>query len=201
MSTVEAEPIVRKAIPEDFAGIRWLFDTYSSGVYGFVPDARIRTEMQRGGVHVVELDSEIVAAAIGSEGGTLWNIMVDPKHRHQHLGSLLVEAIQPQRIRVKCRPHKSMSREEQRRFVDPTPFYERLGFVFEAWDYPRQVTHGRDPLTFKARVKGKGDTKSVKIMRKLGPAEKGPPPDLTPGPRVSATARDSNPRGPRVRPS
>ncbi len=155
--------------------------------------------MLRGGVHVVELKGEIVAAAIGSEGGTLWNIMVDPKVRHRHLGSLLVEAVQPQRIRVKCRPHDGISREDKERFVDPTPFYEKLGYVFEGWDYPRQLYHGRARDSFRARIKGKGEKRSVKIMRKLGPSEEAPSPDPAPGPRVRSNREgDSNP-GPRVR--
>lgn len=151
-------PVVRKAEPKDFPEIRYLFDTYSSGVYGFVPHARIKTQMDKGGLWVVEIKGEIAAAAIGKEGGTLWNLLVNPLYRHQHLGSLLMVTVQPEKIRVKCRPHKGMSRSERSRFVDPTPFYEKLGYVFERWDYPRSVQLGRTAGSFKGRVVGKGES-------------------------------------------
>lgn len=132
----DTAPKVEKATIADFAEVRWLFDTYSTGVYGFVPDSRIRRHIREGAVYVVRIRDEIAAAAIGRPGETLWNIMVKPEFRHLHLGTLLLEAVDPQLIRVKCRPHEGMSKAKQEQFTDPTPFYERMGYVFESWDYP-----------------------------------------------------------------
>jgi len=181
----------------DFASVRWLFDTYSSGVYGFVPDVRIKRHIREGAVHVVKIDGELAAAAIGKPGETLWNIMVVPEYRHLHLGTYLVSAVTPERIRVKCRPHKGMSDKDRERFTDPTPFYERMGYVFESWDYPRSFYVGKNPLTGKGILKSKGEVRSVKIMRKLKPGEKAPEPDLTTRPKVvgsNPTAAGLKPR-------
>lgn len=196
---MSSEPLVRKAEPRDFPEVRYLFDTFSSGIYGFVPDARIKTEMNRGGVWVVTIKGEIVAAAIGGEGKTLWNIIVDPGHRHKHLGSLLIAAVQPDQIRVKCRPHKSMRESERKLFVDPTRFYEKLGYVFEGWDYPRQVYLGRAAGSFKGRVVGKGESRSIKIMRKPHSDEEPLNRDSTPGPRVKSRRSMMKSQRPKIR--
>lgn len=196
---MSSEPVVRKAEPKDFPEIRYLFDTHSSGIYGFVPHARIKTEMNRGGVWVVEIKGEIVAAAIGKEDGTLWNLMVDPVHRHKHLGSLLIAAVQPEKIRVKCRPHKSMTESERKRFVDPTRFYEKLGYVFESWDYPRQVFLSPAAGAFKGRVVGKGESRSIKIMRKPHSNETPGDRDSTSGPRVKSARSMIKSQRPKIR--
>ena len=73
---------LERADISDFADVRWLFDTYSSGVYGFVPDSRIKRHLREGAVHVVKIDGELAAAAIGKPGETLWNIMVVPMEHH-----------------------------------------------------------------------------------------------------------------------
>lgn len=162
-----------------------LFDTYSSGVYGFVPHSRIRRHIREGACWVVKVRGEVVAAAIGKPGETLWNIMVKPEFRHLHLGTLLIRATAPERIRVKCRPHKGMSDKDRERFTDPTPFYERMGYVFESWDYPKNYYVGKDQSTGKGVFHSVGEVRSVKIMRKVKPGEDLPQPDLSPSPRVT----------------
>jgi hypothetical protein len=109
----------------------------------------------------------------------------------------LVTAVTPDLIRVKCRPHKGMSAKDLERFTDPTPFYERLGYVFERWDYPKNYYSGKDQTTGKGLLVTVGEMRSVKIMRKLQPGEKLPEPDRTRAPRVAG----SNPRrdGPKIR--
>jgi GNAT superfamily N-acetyltransferase len=190
---------LERAEISDFADVRWLFDTYSSGVYGFVPDSRIKRHLKEGAVHVVKIDGELAAAAIGKPGETLWNIMVVPEYRHLHLGTYLVSAVTPERIRVKCRPHQGMSEKDRERFTDPTPFYERLGYVFESWDYPKSFYVGKDPLTGKGILKSKGEVRSVKIMRKLRPGEKAPEPDLTTRPKVQTLGPAAAGQKPRVK--
>jgi len=192
---------VVKATEDDFLEVRWLFDTYSSGVYGFVPDSRIRRHIREGACHVIKINGHVAAAAIGKQGQTLWNIMVHPKYRHLHLGTLLVTAVTPQRIRVKCRPHKGMSDKDLAKFTDPTPFYERMGYVFEGWDHPRNFYQGGDRVTGKGKVIGIGEMRTVKIMRRLKPGEKPPDPDRTRAPRVTNRSGHSYPAGPRVRSS
>jgi hypothetical protein len=187
---------VEVAEVRDFIDVKALFDTYSSGVYGFVPDCRIRRHICEGSVHVVKVDGVLAAAAIGHAGKTLWNILAVPEYRHLHLGTLLVEIVQPEMIRVKCRPHKGMDEKALAKFTDPTPFYERLGFVEVGWDYPRAYYSGKDPVTGKGRLVVKGSFRSVKIMRKLKPGERAPDPDRTAAPRVLATAEESP--GPRA---
>ena len=191
--------VVEKATLKDFAEVRALFDAYSSGVYGFVPDCRIKRHIREGGVHVVRVNGEIVAAAIGRPGETLWNIMVKPEYRHAHLGTALVSAVTPEKIRVKCRPHAGMSKEERDSFVDPTPFYERLGYVFEKWDYPRNYYLGKDQVTGKALYITQGEIRSIKIMRKLKPGEKAPEPDKTCRPKVLGSDPGALELKPRVR--
>jgi len=190
---------VEKATLGDFAEIRWLFDTYSSGVYGFVPDCRIRRHLREGSVYVVRIKGEVAAAAIGRPGETLWNIMVKPEYRHLHLGTLLVTAVTPERIRVKCRPHKGMSKKDLERFTDPTPFYERMGYVFDSWDYPRNFYIGKDQATGKGIKVSIGEVRSVKIMRKLKPGEEPPPPDRSRAPRVPGSNPGRDELRPRVR--
>jgi hypothetical protein len=180
----------------DFPSVKWLFDTFSSGVYGFVPDSRIRKHINEGAVHVIKLDGDLIAAAIGKPGQTLWNIMTVPAYRHLHLGTLLVEVVRPERIRVKCRPHPGMSSQELSRFTDPTPFYEKLGFVEVGWDTPRNYYRGIDKATGRGKFVTRGTFHSVKIMRKLKPGEKAPEPDVTRGPKVEG----SNPPGESMRP-
>lgn len=188
---------VERAEYRDYPEIKWLFDTYSIGVYGFVPDSRIKRYIREGAVHVVKVEGEVVAAAIGVPGKTLWNILAVPEYRHLHLGTLLVQAANPEVIRVKCRPHAGMSSEQLSRFTDPTPFYERLGFVEVGWDFPRGYFSGKDPLTGKGRQIHKGDARNIKIMRRLKPGEKAPETCPGPGPKVSARCEESP--GPRAR--
>jgi len=176
--------------------VRHLLDKYMSGIYGFVPHARIRSEIKSNCVFVVEVGGEIIAAAIGRRGGTLWNIVVDPRFRHAHIGSLLVRELAPERIRVKCRPHETIGKSDLEQFTDPTPFYERLGYVFEKWDYPRNVYAGKPRGALKPQFIVKGEKRTVKIMRKLGPKEKAPEPDLTARPRILGP----NPRAGELRP-
>lgn len=194
-----SNPTAEKATLRDFVEIVELFDTYSSGVYGFVPHSRIKKHILEGAVHVVKIKGEIAAAAIGRPGETLWNIMVKPKYRHMHLGTVLVSAVTPERIRVKCRPHKGMSSEDLAKFTDPTPFYERMGYVFESWDYPKNFYRGKDQVTGKGKMVRVGDMRNVKIMRRLQPGEKAPEPDRTPAPRVTAVTKQISDFRPRVR--
>lgn len=188
---------VERAEYRDFPEIKWLFDTYSIGVYGFVPDTRIKKYIREGAVHVVKVEGEVVAAAIGVTGKTLWNILAVPEYRHLHLGTLLVQAANPDVIRVKCRPHEGMSAKDLSQFVDPTPFYQRLGFVEVGWDFPKGYFSGKDPLIGKGRLVHKGEIRNIKIMRRLKPGEKAPEICSGPGPKVSASAEESP--GPRAR--
>jgi len=188
---------VERAEYRDFPETKWLFDTYSSGAYGLVPDSRIKKYIRQGAVHVVKVDGDIVAAAVGFPGKTLWNIMTIPEYRHLHLGTLLVQEISPDVIRVKCRPHEGMSDADLARFSDPTPFYQRLGFVEVGWDYPRGYFRGRDKTTGKGNFIRQGSIRRIKIMRRLKPEEVAPLPDRTAAPHIAA-ARDSSP-GPRAR--
>jgi len=197
--TLGQEVSVEKATFGDFVELADLFDTYSSDVYGFVPHGRIKRHIREGACFVVRIQGELAAAAIGHPGETLWNIMVKPEYRHMHLGTLLIQAAQPQRIRVKCRPHKGMSSKDLEKFTDPTPFYERMGYVFESWDYPKNFYVGKDQLTGKGKLVRMGEARSVKIMRKLKPGEKAPEPDHTPAPRVSPAGLTTRASGPKIR--
>lgn len=182
---------------QDFSEVRWIFDTYSSGVYGFVPDVRIRREIEHGGVHLVRIDDEIAAVAIGKPGATLWNIMALPKYRHLHLGTLLIEVTKPEMIRVKCRPHVDMSDEDLKRFSDPTPFYERMGYVEVGWDYPKNFYLGKNSGSGRGKFVVRGNMRNVKIMRRLQPGEKAPEKDQSGGPKVARVQVPD--RSPRVR--
>lgn len=181
----------------DFSEVRWIFDTYSSGVYGFVPDGRIRRHLEDGQVHLVRIDEDIAAVAIGKPGETLWNIMALPKYRHLHLGTLLIEVTKPERIRVKCRPHPGMSDEDLERFSDPTPFYERMGYVEAGWDYPKNFYLGKNSDTGRGKYVSRGSLRTVKLMRRLQPGEKAPEKDQTSGLRISRVQVPD--RSPRVR--
>jgi len=198
-SSSEKIASVVKATEDDFLEVRWLFDTYSSGVYGFVPESRIHRHIREGACHVIKINGHVAAAAIGKPGETLWNIMVRPEYRHLHLGTLLVTAVTPERIRVKCRPHKGMSDKDLAKFTDPTPFYERMGYVFEGWDHPRNFYLGRDRVTGKGKVIGIGEMRTVKIMRRLKPGEKAPEPDRSVAPRVTGVTSTESVLRPRVR--
>ena len=176
-----------------------LFDAYSSGLYGFVPHSRIKRHILEGACFVVKVKGELAAVAIGHPGQTLWNIMVKPEYRHMHLGTLLIGVAQPQRIRVKCRPHKGMSDKDLAHFTDPTPFYERMGYVFDGWDYPKNYYRGVDQATGKGKMIHVGEMRNVKIMRKLKAGEQAPEPDRSAAPKVMGLNCPAGQRRPRVR--
>jgi hypothetical protein len=198
-SAYEKGVFAEKAVIGDFVDIVALFDAYSSGLYGFVPHGRIKRHILEGACFVVRVKGELAACAMGHPGQTLWNIMVKPEFRHMHLGTLLIGLAQPQRIRVKCRPHKGMSDRDREKFTDPTPFYERMGYVFDGWDYPKNYFCGVHQDTGKGKMIHVGEMRNVKIMRKLKAGEQAPEPDRTPAPRVKALDQMLGLRRPRVR--
>jgi len=152
---------LRKAKIGDFAQIVRLIDSeFTKEGFGFVNRAQIEIEIKKGRVFVAVKDGHIIGCRIG--GDTVWNIVVAKNERGQRIGSQLIEILRPRTIRVKCKPVGHLSKAQRENFVDPTPFYEKLGYKYWGNAYPRNFWQRAGD---KAKFHTKGEIPHIAIYK------------------------------------
>ncbi len=156
--------IIRKAAVQDYVSIVDLIDDdFTKQGYGFVNREQILTEIKKRRVIVADLDGEIVGVRIGM--GTIWNLVVANSARGQGIGTSLVEYLRPHTIRVKSDPIGHLSHAQKEGFVDPTPFYEKLGFELWGLSFPKNFwQRGKNS---KGQFHIKGDKAHIRIYRDM----------------------------------
>jgi GNAT superfamily N-acetyltransferase len=123
---------VRLATIIDLDEIRKLTDLeLRNAGMGFVGTNQIRTEIYKKTVWVAQDGPEIIGVRIGAR--TIYNLVVRESHRKIGVGSKLIQVFEPEQIRVKAIPVGHLSNEQRSSFVDPRPFYEKLGYKFIGW--------------------------------------------------------------------
>ena len=116
---------IRKATMEDYDLIvKFIDHEFTKPGYGFVNRAQIETEILRGNVFVY-------VGPIGVRIGKskLWNLVTGKAFRGIGIGKKLVNFFKPIEIRGKCDPVGHLSKKQKDEFVDPSGFYEKLGYV------------------------------------------------------------------------
>jgi GNAT superfamily N-acetyltransferase len=148
----------------DYDAIVSLIDNeFTKEGFGFVNRAQVLTEINKNRVLVAEIDGVICGVRIGIN--TLWNLVVSKKERGAGIGKALIDHIRPQTIRVKSDPIGHLSNEQKKNFVDPTGFYEKLGFKFWGRTFPKNFwqkgTNG------KGQFHARGELAHIKIYKDL----------------------------------
>jgi len=140
----EAKMKIRKAIIIDLDSIINLIDgEFTQEGYGFVNKAQVETEIYRGSVLVAENSTGILGCRIGID--TVWNIVVTKQARGLGIGHALIDYRRPSTIRVKSEPIGHLSNAQREAFVDPTGFYETLGYKLWGQSLPKNFWQkGRD---------------------------------------------------------
>jgi GNAT superfamily N-acetyltransferase len=156
---------VRKAVLDDSTDIAGLIDgEFTKEGFGFVNREQIKTEIGRGNVLVATEDESIVGVRIGLV--TMWNLVVTKSKRGKGIGRMLVEYHRPITIRVKSDPVGHLSKAQRESFVDPTEFYETLGYKFGGRAYSRNFwQRGKDG---KGQFHKQGDTAHIKVYKDDG---------------------------------
>ena len=164
---MRGEIIINKAYPSDFDNVvKLLDDVLTVAGYGFCNKMQVKTELDRGSVFVARTspnpteEQKIIGVRIGFD--TIYNLAVHPDWRNKGIGKKLIFELEPTYIRVKSKPIGHLSKKQLKDFVNPEPFYERVGFVFSHNDYGRnffQNTNG------KAQYHTKGKEKHIAIFR------------------------------------
>ena len=153
---------VREATTNDYNDVVSLIDNeFTKEGFGFVNRAQIMTEITKKRVLVADDDGNICGVRIGI--GTVWNLAVANKDRGKGIGRLLMEYHRPHTIRVKSDPIGHLSNYQRDNFVDPTGFYEALGFKLWGNSYPKNFWQkGKDG---KGQFHAKGDKAHIKIYK------------------------------------
>lgn len=157
---------VRKAEPHEAKEVsRFIDRTFTREGYGFVTSAQVATEAKRGAVFIAEVDGEIAGCRIGLN--RIYNLCVRKDIRGAGVGRALVEAHEPEVIRVKSQPVGNLSKAQRENFVVPDGFYESLGYRHAETDYARNF-YQRGRSGEPAHFHKKGKVKHIKIYTKSG---------------------------------
>jgi len=154
--------MIRTATIDDYESIVPFIDTYfSKEGYGFVNREQIKTEILKKRVIISLEENQINGLRIGWD--RVWNVVVKTDCRGKGIGKELIEYHRPNYIRVKSNPVGHLNKTQKANFIDPTEFYEKLGFVYVGHDYGRNFWAGqsgdkRIPIS-------KGEKKHIKLYR------------------------------------
>ncbi|KKN46267.1 hypothetical protein LCGC14_0674740 [marine sediment metagenome] len=153
---------IRKATLNDYKDVVALIDNeFTKEGFGFVNRAQIETEIRKNRVIVADDGGSLCGVRIGM--GTVWNIAVCNQDRGKGIGKMLIEYHRPHTIRVKSDPIGHLSNAQKENFVDPTGFYEALGFKYWGNSYPRNFWQkGKDG---KGQFHTKGGNAHIKIFK------------------------------------
>ncbi len=156
--------LVRLAHFADYTAIVNLIDKdFTRQGYGFVNREQIFTEIKKHRVIVAESEDNIVGVRIGM--GTIWNLVVANDVRGQSIGTSLIAYHRPHTIRVKSDPIGHLSNSQKDGFVDPTPFYEKLGFKLWGLSFPKNFWQKGENGEGQFHIKG--DRAHIKIYRDM----------------------------------
>ncbi len=152
---------IRLATISDFDSIVKLIDNeFTKEGFGFVNRAQIMTEIKKRRVLVAE-DNDICGVRIGID--TVWNLAVMAEKRGRGIGKALMEYHRPRTIRVKADPIGHLSKAQRDNFVDPTEFYEKLGYKYWGNSYPKNFWQkGKDG---KGQFHAQGENAHIKIYK------------------------------------
>lgn len=152
----------RRANLKDFDSIIKLIDNdFTKEGFGFVNREQIKTEILKRRVVIAENGGGLLGVRIGL--GTVWNMVIAHEARGQGIGKALIDYMRPHTIRVKADPIGHLSKEQKETFVDPTGFYEALGFRLWGLSYPRNFWQkGKDG---KGQFHIKGKTAHIKVYK------------------------------------
>jgi len=157
---------IQKATLSDFDEIvKLIDDEFTKEGFGFVNRQQIKTEIRKGRVLVAKLLNEICGVRIGIM--TMWNLVVSKKYRGNGIGKALVNYRRPTTIRVKSDPVGHLSKNQKKEFVDPTDFYEKLGFIFFDRAYPKNFWAGDTKSGTRIYI-SKGKIPHIKIYKERG---------------------------------
>ena len=154
--------MVITATIDDYENVVKFIDKYFTGEgYGFVNREQIKTEILKKRVIISLDDNGINGLRIGWD--RIWNLVVKTDCRGSGIGKELIEFHRPNYIRVKSDPVGHLNKTQKENFVDPTDFYEKLGFVYVGHDYGRNFYAGNKDG--KRLSYAKGDKKHIKLYR------------------------------------
>jgi hypothetical protein len=140
-----------------------LIDTqFTKQGYGFVNKAQIETEVNKRRVIVADDSGDLCGVRIGID--TIYNLVVTFDKRTHGIGSLLLDyPCKARTIRVKSDPIGHLSNAQKDNFVDPTGFYEKLGYKFWGKSFPKNFWQkGKDG---KGQFHSIGDNPHIKIYK------------------------------------
>lgn len=154
--------MIRRATIEDYDNIVKLIDNdFTKEGYGFVNREQIKSEIFKNRVIVALVDDKVVGVRIGMN--TVWNLVVCSTKRGNGIGKALIDYYRPQTIRVKSDPIGHLSNAQKDNFVDPTSFYEKLGFELWGLSLPKNFWQkGKDK---QGQFHIKGAKAHIKIYR------------------------------------
>ena len=153
---------IRRANLADFERVVILIDSdFTKEGFGFVKREQIRTEIRKGRVLIAEDNGRLLGVRIGL--GTIWNMVIAHEARGVVIGRRLIEYNSPHTIRVKADPIGHLSKEQKKNFIDPTGFYEALGFRLWGLSYPKNFWQKGDDG--KGQFHYKGETAHIKIYK------------------------------------
>jgi len=129
--------------------------------YGFVNKAQVETEILRGSVLIAQDNNNLLGCRIGID--TVWNLIVTKSSRNKGIGRALINFRRPSTIRVKSDPIGHLSQSQRDNFVDPTGFYESLGYKLWGKSLPRNFwQRGKNG---KAQFHKFGESAHIKIYK------------------------------------
>lgn len=152
---------VQKATIDDYDEIIYLLDNeFSTAGFGFVNREQVKTEIYKGRVCICK---SVVGVRIGTK--TLWNMVVAKAFQKLGIGSRLFKIVEPEKIRCKCNPVGHLSKKQEKEFIDPTEFYEKMGYKETGFVKGKNYWAGSTKEGKRIFV-AEGEKEHIKIMQK-----------------------------------
>lgn len=163
-----AEVEIRKAKISEMKSVVFFIDnTFTKEGFGFVTSAQIETEIWRGAVWVALNQKNIIGVRTGKN--TVYNLAVHPEYRNQGIGKALIEIYHADTIRVKAIPVGHLSKEQKTNFKSPRKFYEKIGYIFSHFSWPKNIWAGEK--AGKRIFIPKGEKKHIEVYENINPKQ------------------------------
>ena len=158
---------IRKAELDEIKDVvKFIDSTFTVEGYGFVTSAQIKTEIRRRAVWIAITDEKIIGVRVGIS--RVYNLAVDKEFRGIGVGKALIKIHDPDYIRVKANPVGNLSKNQTANFINPEPFYRKIGFRFLRSDFARNFwQRGKE----KAHFHKEGNKKHIKIYENIDPKQ------------------------------